>query len=144
MKRILKKFNAGSKGFTLIEILVAIAILGTLAGVAIPSVGGLMDKSLEEAAATELHNVQLAVLAAMADAGVDYVQTVPEDPPGSHRNFGQRPNGTFVKRKVATVGGVKYFVSDYLAGGLESVQGLYWVYRDGTVAPRYYPGLGYF
>lgn len=57
----------GQKGFTLIELLVVIAILGVLAGVVVPRVGKFIGEGKDEAGVTELHNVQTAVTAVMAD-----------------------------------------------------------------------------
>jgi len=64
MTKLLTKFHKGQKGFTLIELLVVIAILGVIAAVAIPNVISFIGEGASEAAAAELHNVQVAVSAA--------------------------------------------------------------------------------
>ena len=60
----------GERGFTLIEILVVVAILGTLAAIVIPSIMHLQNEGRIEAANTEAYNCQLAVLSAMVDQKV--------------------------------------------------------------------------
>ncbi len=57
----------GEKGFTLIELLIVVAILGVLAAVVIPNVGRFIGRGEREAAATELTNLQTAVVAMMVD-----------------------------------------------------------------------------
>jgi prepilin-type N-terminal cleavage/methylation domain-containing protein len=62
-----KLFRSNEKGFTLIELLVVVAILGVLAAVVALNVGGFIGRGHDEAACTERHNVQTAVLAYMAE-----------------------------------------------------------------------------
>jgi type II secretory pathway pseudopilin PulG len=47
---------------------VVVAILGVLAAVAVPNVGKFIGKGKTEAKETELHNVQTAVMAMLADS----------------------------------------------------------------------------
>jgi prepilin-type N-terminal cleavage/methylation domain-containing protein len=67
-KKLKSQFRAGEKGFTMIELLVVIAVLGVLAAVAIPNVGKFIGQGKTEAYEAELHNVQTAVMAMLADS----------------------------------------------------------------------------
>ena len=67
-KRIKSQFRVGEKGFTMIELLVVIAVLGVLAAVAIPNVGKFIGQGKTEAFEAELHNVQTAAMALLADS----------------------------------------------------------------------------
>ena len=69
----LKSVGDGEKGFTLIELLVVIALLGVLATIVIPNVIEFMGRGEEEAKATELHNVQTAVLALLIEADAHFL-----------------------------------------------------------------------
>jgi type IV pilus assembly protein PilA len=68
VKRFTKHFHYGEKGFTLIELLVVVAILGVLAAVAVPNVGKFIGKGKTESYESELHNIQTAVMAMLADS----------------------------------------------------------------------------
>ena len=63
MKRILLR----QRGFTLVEILIAVGILAILVAIATPVVAHLTGNSKTKAAAAELANVQSAVDSLMAD-----------------------------------------------------------------------------
>ena len=56
-------------GFTLVELIVVIAILAILAGVAIPAYSGYITKAQDAAIITELDAIQTAVQAANATGG---------------------------------------------------------------------------
>jgi len=60
--------HRGEKGFTLIELLVVIAILGVIAAVVALNVAGFFGRGTLQAANTELHQAQTAIISAMANA----------------------------------------------------------------------------
>jgi len=50
------------RGFTLIELVVVITILGVLVAIAVPMVGGYVDNAKKKAAKTDAKNIQTAMV----------------------------------------------------------------------------------
>ncbi|MFP3975388.1 MAG: type II secretion system protein [Chloroflexota bacterium] len=66
----MRKIHGGEKGFTLVELLVVVGILAVLSGVATVAVTQFIGSGEDEAARTELDQVQSAVDAMMVKEGV--------------------------------------------------------------------------
>ena len=68
MKKFFRKFRRGQKGFTMVELLVVIGILGVIVAVVVPNVGSFIGQGKSESYETELHNVQTVTLAMLSDS----------------------------------------------------------------------------
>jgi prepilin-type N-terminal cleavage/methylation domain-containing protein len=75
MNKFIRSYGS-SRGFTLVELLIVVAILGVLAAVVIPNVTGLVGSGQSEAASTELNNVQNAMDIMMIKAKLTSVTAV--------------------------------------------------------------------
>jgi len=128
MKKFLRKFRRGQKGFTLVELLVVIGILGVIAAVVVPNVGSFIGRGKTESYATELHNIQTSNMAMLTDSTTSVLG-------------GTTPvllaNATDDMDLVVTTDTTPLKLSDYLTGldadGKVKTGCTYWFGTDGTV-----------
>ena len=112
IKNILRK----EKGYTLIEILVVMAILAVLAGVAIPNILSFMHNGVVESANTEAENIRVAISAYTYDKRPDTVT-------GTLGSNGSSPDGTLNDDD---------YMGTYILNGVGTIQALYYI-TDGVI-----------
>ena len=92
MKNLVFRLLRKEGGFTLVEILIAVAILGIVAAVAVPTVATIKSRSEAKANAGELSNVQAATDAMMGDLELESVTAILVI--GAINTMGSFPDGT--------------------------------------------------
>ncbi len=70
-----RKERASESGFTLVELLISIVVVGVLTGIAIVGVGGLNDDGADAACSTSQDAATAATLAYASNTGGNYPQT---------------------------------------------------------------------
>ena len=70
MKKMIERARSDESGFTLIELMIVIVILGVLAGIVIFAVGGITDNGNVAACKSDVKTVDVAVEAYKAKNGV--------------------------------------------------------------------------
>jgi len=90
---MLKRLNREA-GFTLMELLIVVAILGVLVAVVLPNFTGILDSAKSTSSAAELQIVQTAVDAKMANESlttIDAVASATSDMTTASGGFGLAP-----------------------------------------------------
>jgi prepilin-type N-terminal cleavage/methylation domain-containing protein len=105
MRNVIRRVH-NERGFTLVEMLVVLVILGVLSTVAVLAITRFLSNGAAEAANIEVHQAHVAITSCMADAGVSQLDVgAPVDWDGSED----------VVTATGT-GGVVYDAADSLRG----------------------------
>jgi len=99
LKGLFQRVRKGQGGFTLVELLVVVVILGVIAAVAILAVYNFIGSGTLESAQTEFHQARTAVHALMADA---HVSELDGSPARKDVGWGGGPGVVFVDDMDAT------------------------------------------
>lgn len=66
----IKKLSADNRGFTLVEVIVVLLILGILSAIALPSMTGYIDRAMDQRARTHVEYIRRAVQISLLEVDI--------------------------------------------------------------------------
>lgn len=122
LKNRVQEASKNQKGFSLVELIIVIAILGVIAAIAIPNVTGALNDSRKQADITNAKAIAnaVAILEAKEVGGSGHARSVDDVTftyTEIHENVVKELNGTTPKSKLLTNG--KFFVAINKSGSIK-------------------------